>query len=344
MDKLERLYALHRLFGSRRSAIALSEIAERLECSPATAKRCIREFRTVLNAPLEYDAPRGGYRYLQPEGAPRFELPGLWWNADELAALVTFRDVLSGMEPGLLRDVLAPLSRRLDDVLAHRRVGLREAGRRIRVLSQHARSPGNAFTDVARAVLDRRILRFSYQARSDGRTSRRTVSPQRLTRYRGCWYLDALCHDARGLRSFALERISDARDGGERADDVPDAELDAHYGAAYGVFAGAATRTAVLRVTPHRARWVADERWHPDQDGRFLDDGSYELRVPYGVPEELVGDILRLGPEVEVVEPEVLRNEVAERLRIAASRYESESPAKTRDSLDTGSGIEPPTR
>lgn len=43
MDKLERLYALHGLFDGRRRALPLAEIVERLECSPATAKRAIRE-------------------------------------------------------------------------------------------------------------------------------------------------------------------------------------------------------------------------------------------------------------------------------------------------------------
>lgn len=37
---------------------------------------------------------------------------------------------------------------------------------------------------------------------------------------------------------------------------------------------------AVLRFTPQRARWVAEEQWHPQQQGRMLEDGSYELRIP----------------------------------------------------------------
>jgi len=63
MHKLERLYALRALFDHHRGAIPLSEVVERLECSPATAKRAIRELRSMLAAPLVYDAARGGYRY-----------------------------------------------------------------------------------------------------------------------------------------------------------------------------------------------------------------------------------------------------------------------------------------
>ena len=71
----------------------------------------------------------------------------------------------------------------------------------------------------------------------------------------------------------------------------------------------------------NRARWVADEQWHPRQTGRFLEDGRYELRVPYSDPRELVMDILRHGPDVEVMAPPELSAAVAETLRAASGQY-----------------------
>ncbi|MBI3448616.1 MAG: hypothetical protein HY049_06855 [Acidobacteria bacterium] len=111
MDKLERLYALHALLEGRRGALSLSEIARRQECSSATAKRAFRELRETFNAPLNFDAALGGCRYETADGEPRFGLPGIWIGADALAALLTLREVLSRLEPGLLGDILAPLSR-----------------------------------------------------------------------------------------------------------------------------------------------------------------------------------------------------------------------------------------
>jgi hypothetical protein len=52
---------------------------------------------------------------------------------------------------------------------------------------------------------------------------------------------------------------------------------------------------AVLRFSPERSRWVAQEKWHPDQQGKALDDGGFELRVPYSDEPELLMDILRHG-------------------------------------------------
>jgi proteasome accessory factor C len=72
--------------------------------------------------------------------------------------------------------------------------------------------------------------------------------------------------------------------------------------------------TAVLRFTAERARWVANEEWHPEQRGEFLPDGRYQLSLPYADPRELIMDILKYGPDVEVVAPDSLRAAVAERL------------------------------
>lgn len=80
--------------------------------------------------------------------------------------------------------------------------------------------------------------------------------------------------------------------------------------------------TAILHFTEYRARWVAEEMWHPKQQGRFLADGRYELRIPYGKPHELIMDILKYGPDVEVIAPESLRQVVREKLTQAVGLYD----------------------
>ena len=98
--------------------------------------------------------------------------------------------------------------------------------------------------------------------------------------------------------------------------------LDAYFGGSYGIFAGGPTGSATLRFSPERARWVADEQWHPEQEGRLLPDGRYELRIPYSTSHELLMDILRHGPEVEVIGPPELRQATRELLARTLASYE----------------------
>jgi predicted DNA-binding transcriptional regulator YafY len=66
---------------------------------------------------------------------------------------------------------------------------------------------------------------------------------------------------------------------------------------------------------------VAVEEWHAEQQGRWLDDGRYELRVPYTDPTELAMDILRHGESVEVKGDKSLVGLLRERLKRAAAQY-----------------------
>ena len=145
--------------------------------------------------------------------------------------------------------------------------------------------------------------------------------PQRLAHYRDNWYLDAWCHDKKGLRIFAVECIRAVEPLAKAAKTVPESTLNRELASAYGIFAGLPHATAVLRFTAKRARWVAEEIWHPEQQSRRLEDGCYELRLPYSDDRELLMDILKYGADVEVVAPVELREAVRNLLETAANQY-----------------------
>ena len=322
MDRLRRIYQLHQILKVHRHPVALCAIQEQLECSRASANRIIREMRLFFDAPIDYDRQSNGYYYAQTGDHP-FELPGLWFNGRELHALMSAQQLLSSVQPGLLDNMLAPLRDKIGKILALEHLGQTEISRRVRILRIAGRTTAEGdFQTVADAVLRRRRLAIRYFGRGNNTESNREISPQRLIHYRDNWYLDAWCHQRNALRSFAIENIKAAHVVDLPSAEFADTELDAHFAASYGIFAGAPQNTAILRFTPERARWVADEQWHPEQQGRFLEDGSYELRIPYSDSRELVMDILKYGPDVEVAGPKALRADVRRRLQIALGRYD----------------------
>lgn len=321
MDKFDRIHLLHRRLQQARHPVAATTLMAHLECSRPTLSRLVAYMRDFLGAPIESDHYRGGYRYAE-DAQERYELPGLWFSPAELHALVAIRQLLANLHPGLLDAELAPLGRRIDALLAREQFGAGEVARRVRILAMAGRPvPAPIFQCVSAAVLARRQLELTYWARADDTETQRTVSPQRLTRYRDNWYLDGWCHTREGLRTFSVECIRHPRLLSQPALDIDDSHLDQHYAEAYGIFAGPAQHRARLRFTPRRARWIADETWHPEQQGHLLPDGSYELEFPYGRADELILDVLRYGPDVEVIAPAELRREVAIRLREAAAIY-----------------------
>ncbi len=100
MDRFNRVYKLHGLLKQRRTAIAKSEIKDQFECSDATVERVIKEMRDYLGAPIDYSRQAGGYQYSDNA----YELPGLWFSAEELHGLLICQMLLQNISPGLLKE------------------------------------------------------------------------------------------------------------------------------------------------------------------------------------------------------------------------------------------------
>ena len=320
MDRYERALALHRTLKSARYPVPIRTLMDELGCSRATIYRDIAFLRDALGAPVESEG-EGAIRY-DREQADKFELPGLWLSSDELHALLAAHQLLDRTGQGVLSSALAPLKGRIESLLAQQAGGKRWPVERVRVLASGVRRRDElAFKLVASAVLERRQLAFDYLARSTNERTHRPVSPQRLTPYRDNWYLDAWDHDREALRSFSVDRVQHAEVLPAAARDIPDDELKQHLSSSYGIFSGTPKGTAVIVFSAKAARWVADEYWHSKQEGRFLPDGRYELKVPYSGAKELLMDVLRYGADAEVVAPEPLRQQARTMLRLALSAY-----------------------
>ena len=323
MDRTERFYKIDQLL-QQKGAVPLDTFLDELGVSRATFKRDLEYMRDRLHAPIEWDRERRGYVYMgQQPGAPRFQLPGLWFNESEIRALLTMQHLLSDLQPGVLEPHIAPLRARLRSLLDVGDHPADEVERRVRLVHVGARAMALPhFEAVANAVLKRQRMHIAYAGRSSNTVTEREISPQRLVHYRENWYVDAWCHLRDDLRSFSVDAIQRAELVEKKSKAVPDKELDEVLAGGYGIFSGRATQWAKLRFSADRARWVGAEQWHPQQKSRYDPDGSYVLELPYSDPRELIGDILRHGPEVEVLGPAALRKAVRAQLSAAAARYD----------------------
>jgi len=329
VNRAERIYRLNNLLNGRRP-VPLQYLMEQLHASRATVVRDIGYLRDFFRAPVIYDRHRNGYTYDPDE--PAFELPGLFFNESELFALLASERILESVQPGILKPKLGPLKGRIRQLLAESGHDAETVAER--VLVHHfgpRRSDPDLFGAVAAAVLRSRALDITYHGRSRDLITERRVHCARLVHYRANWYLLAWCERARGLRLFALERIRSTVEPGLDAEVRADArELGRFVGASFGIFSGEARQWARIRFTPEMARWVAEESWHSDQIGYWI-DGRYELQVPYSNSTELLMEVLKYGADAEVLAPEDLRRQARDRLKNALDHYENETPASGMD-------------
>lgn len=319
MSMNERIFIIDQLLTEHR-AVTIPQLLTKLEISLATLKRDLAFMRDRMQAPIVFDKELGGYRYEIQGNTPQFELPGLWFSADEIHALLTMHHLLSNLDTGgLLGTHIRPLLSRLTALLGTADNPAEEIKKRVRIEMMNVRHVRlEHFEVVGSALLKRRRLRIDYYARGVNQTTQRDISPQRLINYRGNWYVDAWCHLRNELRSFAIDSIRRVELLEMKAKDISNKQLDEVLGSGYGIFSGRSVQWATLLFSPQVARWVSNEQWHPKQESRLLGDGSYELKIPYSNDTELLMDILKYGSGVKVVAPEAL----VERTRLEISKMQ----------------------
>lgn len=324
MDRTERFYKIDQLICDRK-LVSFEEFLEELEVSRATLKRDLQYLRDRLNAPIVWDRKAGGYRYEKCDAPAdsQFELPGLWFNASEIHALLTMQHLMANIDKGgLLAPHIQPLMARLNGLLGSADNTAEEVRKRVRIIGVAARRMLlSHFQTVGSALLRRKRLKITYHARGTDQVTEREVSPQRLVYYRENWYLDAWCHLRKGLRNFSVDAIQKAEILEKLAKDISEKTTDEILGAGYGIFSGDVLQWAKLKFNAERARWVAYEQWHPRQRGTMGTDGSYVLEIPYTDDRELLMDILKYGPDVEVIAPMQLRARVRDQILQANHIY-----------------------
>ncbi|MBA3565017.1 MAG: WYL domain-containing protein [Gammaproteobacteria bacterium] len=322
MDRVERFYKIQQMLASRR-AVPRDAFLGKLGISRATFKRDLEYLRERLMMPIVWDRGVGGYRLDASDPTQStFQLPGLWFSADEVHALLAMEQLLRRIEPGLLGPHIGALRARIRGFMEAGNHALEEFERRIRLSGI---GPGaidaQLFQTLITALLHRRRLGLKQHDRLSDSVQQLEVSPQRLVHFREHWYLDSWCHAQLELRSFPVDTLVMARLIDKRAREITGKTLDAALGEGFGISAARKAETAVLRFSPQRARWVARERWHPQQSGSYELDGGYVLQVPYSDPRELVMDILEYGDDVIVLGPPALRAAVREKLKTALASY-----------------------
>ena len=314
MDRTERLYKIDAML-NRKPFVHVQEFLDELEVSLATFKRDLEYMRSRLHAPIEYDAASNGYHFATRSVGNKYALPGLWFNAEEVYALLTMQHLLRSLGPGLLTPHVEPLLSRLKLLLDNEGFSMESVEKRIKIFNPTARvSQSEHFQPIAMAVVKQQRLVIGHHNRQRNETLEREVSPARLTFYKGTWYLDGYCHVRQAVRSFGLDAIVSVRMTTDKAKAVSSKDIAKHLDAGYGIFAGDELEVAELEFAAEVAQWVSKEAWHPEQVGTNLENGRYLLRVPYSQPDELAMDVMRYLPHVTVNGPKSLKEYVRKRV------------------------------
>lgn len=328
MAQAARLRDIIAILEARKHPVSIRVMLDELDVSRATFKRDLVMLRDQFHAPIRWvageDGRGRGYILEDKEwSSGKLGLPRAWFTSSEIYALLMIDTLASHIAPGLLTEHLQPLITRITIALSATSDDPENIRAKLRLLASSARrKDAPHFESVAQATVRQQRLEIDYFTKSRNETSRRTISPQRLIHYKENWYLVAWCHRADALRVFSLDSVLNAVVLKEKILEIEGALVDAAVGKDFGIISGASRQWARLHFSALQSRWIESEIWHPEQRINRQSDQSLILEVPFSDPRELILDILKYGPEVKVLEPMTLREEVRTRLQKALHQYE----------------------
>ncbi|ATC96616.1 helix-turn-helix transcriptional regulator [Pseudoalteromonas tunicata] len=201
MRKAERLFQIITLLRGRRTVITAKQIAQQLEVSERTVYRDIQAL-ILSGMPIESEAGIG-YR-LQP----KFDVPALMFNPDELDALLLGARMVQGFGSEQLAKSAASALNKIHSVLPeqlHRQIVQQDE--RLLVPNWHLKE-ATQYSDLIRLAIKQHLkLALIYQDEKLN-LSERTVLPLGLIFWGRAWTLVAWCEKRSDYRLFRLDRIT----------------------------------------------------------------------------------------------------------------------------------------
>jgi predicted DNA-binding transcriptional regulator YafY len=346
-DRSKRLLDLVMLLLRARTPVTYREIREQFPgYQTHNAEAGLRAFERDKADLLELGVP---IRYITPEeddsledggyviDLKRFRLPEVRLTADEVSALVLAASVARAIPGGTYPKIVDLALRKLAFDLPEKPdtpTELFDSGRgpspvlvHFPDVSQqqvaHGKHMGEVFATLEAATRFRKRVTMTYSAAGNGMTSRRDVDPYGLVYRESAWYLVGWCHLRHEIRSFRVDRISEAVMAAKPKS--PDFErptgfdVRAFVNRSPWTFTTEPVEEVVLRLE-HEAADTANEDFGAGAE-KTQRGTAHIIRFRCGNPEFAVSRVLAAKGAIVIEKGDRLKARLAAELDAVAQRY-----------------------
>lgn len=152
-------------------------------------------------------------------------------------------------------------------------------------------------------------VKISYYSLAAKSESVRIIHPYQLYTYKGFNYLVAYCEKRHELRDFKITRIRNIRT--TQMTFIRDKKFifDEFVKDTFGIYKGERYLVKLKIKYPH-SELIKESLYHPNQNIKVLEDGSIHFEAKMKGKEEIITWILSMGDCVDVIEPEVIKEDL----------------------------------
>jgi predicted DNA-binding transcriptional regulator YafY len=306
------LKILHLLLG--RGKWDAKSLAAEFECDQRTIYRYLQvlEFAGV---PYTYDREAKCYRV-----RPDVKFPVLSLTKDELleqatAAVVTKASgisVAAGAGP-TAQKIAASSRQEVADPIGDAEAVMQVLDLKLADHSRHQ----EMIKTVQWALIEGKQITGEYTSPRLQKTFQFTLHPYRLCLSGQAWYLIARISEEDGPKTFRVARFHSVRMIDAAAQVPAEFSLEDYFGNAWNVFRGETTYDIEIEFTKDAANLVTETQWHKTQTVKRHPDGRATLSFKVAGLDEILWWVLGWSGRAKVIQPEELRELVAEQLRAA---------------------------
>ena len=268
---------------SRRGYISLQEISNEWQKSPLNPKGARLSERTFFN---HRDAI--------------FDIFGIEIKNDRsLGFYIASSDMDSGSTAQWMLHTLC-----LNNVLQE------NADMRSRILVEKAPLSEQYLTEVISAMRAGKVISLSYQGFTRDESKTFPVKPYCVKHFKQRWYM--LAESDLGLRVYALDRFVDMEELDQDYEIPSDFDAEGFFSNYFGIIVSEEPAEVKLRVEPFQANYFRTLPLHHSQKEAEPVDGWPVFTYRIAPTFDIIQEILSKGPDVEVLAPQSLRQDIAD--------------------------------
>ena len=192
-----------------------------------------------------------------------------------------------------------------------------------RIIFENVPSSRKYLTTIIRAIRSGNVLNVKYQSYRKSAPEDLVLEPWCLREFKRRWYLFAHKEDDDGPHMFALDRVLNMEIGREKFSIPKTFNAHNYFEGYYGVrvYDDLKREIVIVKASNMQAKYFKSLPLHKSQE--IVEEGlEYTTFKYFLTPDyDFKQDILSFGAEVEVLEPEHVRKELAETIGKLNKRY-----------------------
>ena len=280
--------------------------------------RTIRKDLTDLQDRMSFNAPikmyrntdnSCYYRYTDPD----FELFSDNIDDEEIEKLIVIFDKFRGIPS--MSWVEEPIAR------LKARIGLSGAADKVISFEQNERLAGlEHLSLILHSAVHHKCIDLEYQSYK-GNVLHKTIHPYYVKQYNSRWYLLGLDNEYNNVYPLALDRMTKVSLSKEKFIRNTQYDFDEYFRDIIGVTREEERQVEEihLRFTPSRFPYVVSKPLHPSQ--QTVSEADCEIVISVLPNKELQQKLFSFGPDVEILSPDWIRRDFAEKILETAKKY-----------------------